>query len=62
VLFEYQDGSPFKNQTVGSVGLNYYFYEHNFKLQTDYSYITGKDWADHTLNDSRLRVQAQVYF
>ncbi|WP_347986540.1 hypothetical protein [Methylomonas sp. AM2-LC] len=62
VAFEHQNGSPYKNQTIGSVGLNYYFYEHHFKLQSDYSYISGTDWTGHGLEDNRIRLQAQVYF
>lgn len=62
VAFENQNGSPYKNQTIGSVGLNYYFYEHHFKLQSDYSYISGHDWTGHGLEDNRVRLQAQVYF
>lgn len=62
VVFDHPFGSNFKNQTVGSVGLNYYFYNHNFKLQADYSYITGEDWANNSFNESRLRLQGQVYF
>lgn len=62
VLFDFPDGSSYKNQTIGSVGLNYYFYDHNFKLQSDYSYITGEDWSHHSLEDNRFRLQGQVYF
>ncbi|QWF72351.1 hypothetical protein KEF85_07865 [Methylomonas paludis] len=62
VLFEHQNGSPYKNQTIGSVGLNYYFYDHHFKLQTDYSHISGDDWAGQSLIDNRVRLQGQVYF
>lgn len=62
VNFEQQQGSSYKNQTVGAVGLNYYFYEHNFKVQADYSHIAGEDWNDNSLEDNKIRVQGQVYF
>jgi len=62
VLFDHQNGSNYKNETIGSLGLNYYFYDHHFKLQTDYSHITGNDWTGHTLEDDRLRLQGQIYF
>lgn len=62
VVFQHDNGSSYKNQTIGSVGLNYYFYEHHFKLQSDYSYISGQDWTGHGLEDNRVRLQAQVYF
>lgn len=62
IAFDYNDGSPFKNQYVGAVGLNYYFYEHNFKLQSDYSHISGYNWIDQPLIDNRIRLQGQIYF
>ncbi len=62
VSFDHQFTSSYKNETVGSVGLNYYFYDHHFKLQTDYSRISGENWLNNNLEDNRFRLQGQVYF
>jgi hypothetical protein len=40
-------------------GLNYYFAEHNLKIQADYFYLYGSDFSD---GRHQARVQVQAYF
>lgn len=44
-----------------TAGLNYYFFKHQVKLQTDYSYLRNNG-AVQGQNDHRWRTQAQVLF
>ncbi len=53
---------PYHRITEHSVGLNYYLYGHNAKLQTAYSYLTGNTFANQGFAASRVWIQAQVMF
>jgi hypothetical protein len=53
---------PYHRIVEHSVGLNYYLYGHNAKLQTAYSYLTGDTFSDQGFAASRVWIQAQVMF
>jgi hypothetical protein len=53
---------PYHRIVEHSVGLNYYLYGHNAKLQTAYSYLTGNTFSDQGFAASRVWIQAQVMF
>lgn len=45
-----------------TVGLNYYLYGHNVKLQLDYSFIENDPFSGSDSEDHRVRVQTQILF
>ncbi|HXG18231.1 MAG TPA: porin [Methylomirabilota bacterium] len=45
-----------------TVGLNYYLYGHNVKLQMDYSFLDSHRFVGSNESDHRLRVQTQFLF
>jgi hypothetical protein len=53
---------PYHRIVEHSVGLNYYLYGHNAKLQTAYSYLTGNTFANQGFAANRVWIQAQVMF
>jgi hypothetical protein len=53
---------PYHRITEYSVGLNYYLYGHNAKIQTDYSYLAGSGFDNDGFGASRLEVQTQLMF
>jgi len=53
---------PYHRITEYTVGLNYYLYGHNAKIQADYSYLAGSGFDDHGFGANRLEVQTQVMF
>jgi phosphate-selective porin OprO and OprP len=54
----------FKKTTAYTGGLNYYFHEHNFKLQMDYSFLDNSAFKGQpsASNNHRLRLQTQFLF
>jgi hypothetical protein len=46
------------------VGMNYYFYGHNLKLQTDYSFLDNENFkGQSSARDAhRFRLQTQFLF
>ena len=54
----------FRKTTAYTVGLNYYLYGHNLKLQTDYSFLDNDGFrGQHGVHDShRFRLQSQFLF
>ncbi len=48
--------------TAYSLGLNYYLYGHNAKLQGDYSFLDLAPFQGPHRHDNRVRLQAQVLF
>ncbi len=53
---------PYHRIVEHSVGLNYYLYGHNAKIQTAYSYLTGNTFSDKGFAANRVWIQAQVMF
>jgi len=53
---------PYHRIVEHSVGLNYYLYGHNAKIQTAYSYLTGNTFLDKGFAANRVWIQAQVMF
>lgn len=49
-------------QTEYSLGLNYYLYGHNVKVQSDYSLVDTDPFTGESRLDSRVRVQLQLLF
>jgi hypothetical protein len=45
-----------------TVGLNYYLYGHNVKMQMDYSFLDNDNFVSKSLNAHRFRVQTQFLF
>lgn len=48
--------------TAYSLGLNYYLYGHNAKLQADYSFLAQDPFVGPHRSDNRVRLQTQVLF
>lgn len=48
--------------TEYSVGLNYYLYGHNAKIEAEYSYLAGSDFSNHGFGANRLWLQSQIQF
>ncbi|MDE3178415.1 MAG: hypothetical protein KGM47_02045, partial [Acidobacteriota bacterium] len=53
---------PYHNITEHSVGLNYYLFGHNAKLQLSYSYLTGNTFSHSKFNANRIWVQTQIMY
>ena len=51
---------PGKTEIQGAV--SWYFYDHNLKLQADYSNIHKQVSTNTSTDDKQVRVQAQVVF
>jgi hypothetical protein len=43
-------------------GLNYYLFNHNAKIELQYSYLAGKDFHDKGFGANRIWLQSQVQF
>ena len=54
----------FQKTTAYTVGMNYYFYNHNLKLQMDYSYLNNSAFKGQpgAPDDNRIRFQTQFAF
>jgi hypothetical protein len=54
----------FQKTTAYTVGMNYYFYNHNLKLQMDYSYLNNGAFKGQpgAPDDNRIRIQTQFAF
>ncbi|MBF0491829.1 MAG: hypothetical protein HQM15_03525 [Deltaproteobacteria bacterium] len=52
---------PSNNKAEYTLGLNYYMFGHDLKLQADYSYLPRQTAAD-TMHDQRFRLQLQAWF
>jgi hypothetical protein len=48
--------------TEYSVGLNYYLYGHNAKIQAAYSYLAGQSFNDAGFGANRVWLQSQIMF
>ncbi len=53
---------PYHRITEYSVGLNYYLFGHNAKVQGDYSYLAGSGFDNHSFGANRVELQTQVMF
>lgn len=60
--FSGPDEFSYHRITEYSVGLNYYLYGHNAKLQAEYSYLAGSDFARNGFGASRFWLQSQLQF
>ncbi len=48
--------------TEYSLGVNYYLYGHNAKIQAAYSYLAGQSFKDAGFGANRLELQTQIMF
>jgi hypothetical protein len=55
-LFSYHKITEF------SGGLNYYIFNHNAKIELEYSYLAGKDFRDRGFGANRIWLQSQLQF
>ena len=54
----------YRKTTAYTAGLNYYFYGHNLKFQTDYSYLDNSRFSGQpkARDNHRFRFQTQILF
>lgn len=55
-------GFSYHRVAEDSVGMNYYLHGHNAKLQVEYSYLHGNNFADKSFSANRVWVQTQIAF
>ena len=57
-------GPPFSYHRVqeDSGGVNYYLHGHNAKIQAEYSYLHGNNFADKSFSANRVWIQTQLMF
>lgn len=60
--FNDPNGNPTRDSTRYGGVLNYYFYDHHFKIQADYTHTDNDLFDTSSRTDDRLRVQTQLYF
>jgi hypothetical protein len=53
---------PYHRMNEYSVGLNYYLYGHNAKIQTAYSYLPGSTFTTSSFSAQRFFLQGQIMF
>lgn len=60
--FSGPDTFPYHRITEYSVGLNYYLFNHNAKIEAEYSYLAGSDFHTNGFGANRLWIQSQIQF
>jgi hypothetical protein len=60
--FSGPDTFSYNRITEYSVGVNYYLYGHNAKVEAEYSYLAGKDFNSNGFGANRLWIQSQLQF
>jgi hypothetical protein len=60
--FSGPDTFSYHRITEYSAGLNYYLYNHNAKIELEYSYLAGSDFHNNGFGANRLWVQSQIQF
>jgi hypothetical protein len=60
--FSGPDTFSYNRITEYSAGLNYYLFNHNAKIELEYSYLAGRDFNSNGFGASRLWLQSQIQF